>query len=61
VIRPKASRPDGEEIIWSDEARADVKQLEGYDPPQYRLRLGDYRIRFRNLSEAYRRAATTGG
>ena len=65
-------------IVWSDEARADVraidrstalglltglarfaltesgdvKQLEGYDPPQFRLRLGDYRIRFRNLGES---------
>jgi len=25
----------------------DVKRLHGYDPPQFRLRLGDYRIRFR--------------
>jgi mRNA-degrading endonuclease RelE of RelBE toxin-antitoxin system len=65
-------------IVWSDEARADVraidratalgllqglarfaltesgdvKQLEGYDPPQFRLRLGDYRIRFRNLGDS---------
>jgi mRNA-degrading endonuclease RelE of RelBE toxin-antitoxin system len=65
-------------IIWSDEARADVraidrsialglleglarfaftesgdvKQLHGYDPPQFRLRLGDYRIRFRNLGDS---------
>ena len=65
-------------IIWSDEARADVraidrstalglleglarfaftesgdvKQLQGYDPIQFRLRLGDYRVRFRNLGDS---------
>ena len=65
-------------IVWSDEARADVraidratalwllqglarftltesgdvKQLEGYDPPQFRLRVGDYRIRFRYIGES---------
>lgn len=64
-------------IIWSDEARADlraidretglgllkhlaryaatdtgdIKQLAGYDPVQFRLRVGDYRIRFRKPSE----------
>ena len=65
-------------IIWSDEARADVraidrstalglleglarfaftesgdvKQLQGYDPIQFRLRLGDYRVRFRSLGDS---------
>ena len=65
-------------IIWSDEARAevraldrstaldllkglarfaftesgDVKQLKGYDPAQLRLRLGDYRLRFRNVGDS---------
>ena len=29
----------------------DVKQLSGFDPPQFRLRVGDYRIRFRALGE----------
>jgi mRNA-degrading endonuclease RelE of RelBE toxin-antitoxin system len=45
----------------------DVKRLEGFDPPQYRLRVGDWRyifrksgddsieiIRVRNRKEAYR-------
>jgi mRNA interferase RelE/StbE len=44
----------------------DVKQLEGYEPPMYRLRIGDWRllfrrrgdavqvVRVRNRSEAYR-------
>jgi len=43
-----------------------VKRLQGIDPPQYRLRVGDYRVRFhrqgetiqvlrvRNRREAYR-------
>ena len=65
-------------IVWSDEARADmraidratalrllqglarfaltesgdVKQLEGYEPPQFRLRVGDYRVRFRDVGES---------
>lgn len=81
------------EVIWSTEARADVraidrdtalellkalarflkteagnvKQLHGFDPPQYRLRIGDWRVifrksgaesieivRVRNRKEAYR-------
>ncbi|MCX6592202.1 MAG: type II toxin-antitoxin system RelE/ParE family toxin [Acidobacteria bacterium] len=44
----------------------DVKRLQGIDPPEYRLRSGDYRVRFysdgvtltvlrvRNRREAYR-------
>jgi mRNA-degrading endonuclease RelE of RelBE toxin-antitoxin system len=45
----------------------DVKRLEGFDPPQYRLRIGDWRlifgksgegaievVRVRNRREAYR-------
>lgn len=44
----------------------DVKKLQGVDPPEYRLRVGDYRVRFhqqgdtirvrrvRNRREAYR-------
>jgi mRNA-degrading endonuclease RelE of RelBE toxin-antitoxin system len=44
----------------------DVKKLQDYDPPEYRLRVGDYRVRFhygrntvriirvRNRREAYR-------
>jgi len=43
-----------------------VKRLQGIDPPEYRLRVGDYRVRFhlddatvqvlrvRNRREAYR-------
>jgi len=43
-----------------------VKKLQDYDPPEYRLRVGDYRVRFhydrdivriirvRNRGEAYR-------
>jgi len=44
----------------------DIRQLEGFDPPQYRLRIGDWRcifrksgdtievLRVRNRREAYR-------
>ncbi len=46
--------------------RGNVKRLQAIDPPQYRLRVGDYRVRFhlddetvrilrvRNRREAYR-------
>jgi mRNA interferase RelE/StbE len=83
----------GKPVIWSAEARADlraidrdtalrllkaldrflktnagnVKQLEGFDPPLFRLRVGDWRliyrvqrdeaieiVRVRNRREAYR-------
>jgi len=65
-------------VIWSDEARADVraidrstalrilqrlarfasgaagdvKRLKDYDPVQFRLRAGHYRIRFRKLNDS---------
>ena len=32
----------------------DVKKLEGYDPPQYRLRVGDYRVRFYRADDTLR-------
>lgn len=50
-----------------DAEAGDIKQLRGFDPPQYRLRVGDWRIifrkgeretievvRVRNRREAYR-------
>ena len=30
----------------------DVKQLQGIDPPEFRLRLGDYRVRFHDLGHS---------
>lgn len=30
----------------------DTKRLTGIDPPQYRLRVGNYRVRFRRENEA---------
>jgi hypothetical protein len=32
----------------------DVKQLQGIDPPEFRLRLGDYRVRFHDLGRLHR-------
>ena len=29
----------------------DVKQLHGFDPPRYRLRIGDWRIAFRKRGD----------
>jgi mRNA interferase RelE/StbE len=32
---------------FSDTGSGNVKKLQGIDPPQFRLRVGDYRVRFR--------------
>jgi mRNA interferase RelE/StbE len=29
----------------------DVKRLQGIDPPEFRLRVGDYRVRFRDVAD----------
>lgn len=51
---------------FADTGVGNVKRLQGIDPPEYRLRVGDYRVRFhleneniqvlrvRNRREAYR-------
>ena len=51
---------------FAESGAGDVKRLQGIDPPEYRLRVGDYRVRFklegeilrvlrvRNRREAYR-------
>ena len=51
---------------FADTAAGNVKRLQGVDPAEYRLRVGDYRVRFyleggtiqvlrvRNRREAYR-------
>ena len=51
---------------FADTGAGSVKRLQGIDPPEYRLRVGDYRVRFhlddetvrvlrvRNRREAYR-------
>jgi mRNA-degrading endonuclease RelE of RelBE toxin-antitoxin system len=32
--------------------KGDVKRLQGIEPPEFRLRLGDYRVRFHDLGDA---------
>jgi mRNA interferase RelE/StbE len=51
---------------FSESGAGDIKRLQDVDPPEYRLRVGDYRVRFnqskdtivilrvRNRREAYR-------
>jgi mRNA-degrading endonuclease RelE of RelBE toxin-antitoxin system len=51
---------------FAESGAGNVKRLQGIDPPEYRLRVGDYRVRFhqegeticilqvRNRREAYR-------
>jgi mRNA interferase RelE/StbE len=51
---------------FAETGAGNVKKLQGIDPPEYRLRVGDYRVRFhldgeivrvlriRNRREAYR-------
>ncbi len=44
---------------FAETGRGDVKRLTGSRPPEYRLRVGDYRVRFQSHSES-RRDPTTG-
>jgi mRNA-degrading endonuclease RelE of RelBE toxin-antitoxin system len=32
--------------------KGDVKRLQGIEPPEFRLRLGDYRVRFHDLDDS---------
>jgi mRNA-degrading endonuclease RelE of RelBE toxin-antitoxin system len=32
--------------------KGDVKRLQGIEPPEFRLRLGDYRVRFHDLGDS---------
>lgn len=55
-------------IAWTDQAKADlhaiarylasgegdVKRLQDIKPPELRLRLGDYRVRFHDLGDSIR-------
>jgi mRNA-degrading endonuclease RelE of RelBE toxin-antitoxin system len=36
---------------FADTGAGNVKRLQGIDPPEYRLRVGDYRVRFHQESE----------
>ncbi len=36
---------------FAENASGDVKKLQGIDPPEFRLRVGDYRVRFRETEE----------
>lgn len=31
----------------------DVKRLQGYDPPEFRLRVGEYRVRYRRIGDEF--------
>jgi len=35
------------------QGEGDVKRLQGYDPPEYRLRVGEYRVRYRRAGEEF--------
>lgn len=37
---------------FAETGAGNVKKLQGIDPPEYRLRVGDYRVRFYNPEEA---------
>jgi mRNA-degrading endonuclease RelE of RelBE toxin-antitoxin system len=39
---------------FADTGAGNVKRLQGIDPPEYRLRVGDYRVRFHPESEVIR-------
>ncbi len=33
-------------VRFAETGAADIKKLQGLDPPEYRLRVGDWRVRF---------------
>jgi mRNA-degrading endonuclease RelE of RelBE toxin-antitoxin system len=39
---------------FADIGAGNVKKLQGLDPPEYRLRVGDYRVRFHLVDETIR-------
>ena len=39
---------------FGDTGAGSVKRLQGIDPPEYRLRVGDYRVRFQQQGETVR-------
>ena len=39
---------------FADTGAGNVKKLQGIDPPEYRLRVGDYRVRFHQDDETIR-------
>ena len=39
---------------FADTGAGSVKKLQGIDPPEYRLRVGDYRVRFHQDDETIR-------
>jgi mRNA-degrading endonuclease RelE of RelBE toxin-antitoxin system len=43
---------------FAETGHGDVKRLVGSRPPEYRLRVGDYRVRFQTRAEAGRDPAT---
>ena len=39
------------QLSVADTGAGDIKRLQDVDPPEFRLRVGDYRVRFRNDGE----------
>jgi mRNA-degrading endonuclease RelE of RelBE toxin-antitoxin system len=39
---------------FADTGAGNVKRLQGIEPPEYRLRVGDYRVRFHQEDETVR-------
>ncbi|MBZ5727956.1 MAG: type II toxin-antitoxin system RelE/ParE family toxin [Acidobacteriia bacterium] len=39
---------------FADTGAGNVKRLQGIEPPEYRLRVGDYRVRFHREGETIR-------
>jgi len=42
-----------------DSGKGDIKKLHGFDPPEYRLRVGEYRVRYRIKDGGYFIVAVT--
>jgi mRNA interferase RelE/StbE len=42
-----------------ESGKGDIKKLRGFDPPEYRLRVGEYRVRYRHQNGSYWIVAVT--
>jgi mRNA-degrading endonuclease RelE of RelBE toxin-antitoxin system len=54
IDRPTALRILHALARYLDTGEGDVKRLQNIEPPEFRLRVGDYRVRFHDLGHTVR-------
>ena len=54
IDQPTARRILHSLARYLETGEGDVKRLQGIEPPEFRLRIGDYRVRFHDLGQFVR-------